>query len=116
MPDFPRSPCPIAVTLDVLGDRWSLVVVRDLLVGKTRYGDFLASPERIPTNLLTDRLRRLEAQGIVVRDTEGGRRPTYRLTDKGRALLPVLQAMARWATTWVPDTWQPSASFYERRI
>src|SRR5437773_4299955 len=54
-----RSRCPVACTLDELGDRWSLLVVRDVMRGKTRYAEFVESPEGIPTNILADRLRRL---------------------------------------------------------
>ncbi len=60
-----RSACPMACTLDIVGDRWTLLVIRDLLTGKKRYSDFLASPEKIPTNILADRLRRLEREGLV---------------------------------------------------
>lgn len=118
MPEFARSPCPIAATLDVLGDRWSLVVVRDMLVGKRRFGEFLQSPEGIPTNILADRLRRLEAAGVITKRAYQQRpvRYQYALTAKGRALLPVLQAMARWASAHVPGTWQPSAAFLEREV
>src|SRR5690242_13390653 len=55
-----RSLCPVANALDLLGDRWTLLVIRDLFAEKHRFGDFLASPERIPTNILADRLKRLE--------------------------------------------------------
>jgi DNA-binding HxlR family transcriptional regulator len=118
MSEFDRSRCPIAVTLDVLGDRWSLVVVRDMLVGKSRFGEFLASPEGIPTNILAGRLRRLETQGIVARRAYETRpmRYDYTLTAKGRGLLPVLQAMARWASGHVPGTWTPSEEFMRREV
>lgn len=112
-----RSGCPIATTLDVLGDKWSLVIVRDMLTGKANFGDFLASPEGISTNILTDRLRRLEAAGLVVRHAYQTRPPryAYKLTDKGEALLPVLQAMCRWANAYVPGTWTPPESFMAGR-
>ena len=58
-----RSRCPVACTLDVLGDRWSLLVVRDVMRGKRRYAEFLESPEGIPTNILADRLKRLVGEG-----------------------------------------------------
>ena len=54
-----RSPCPIANTLDILGDKWTLLIIRDAFAGKITYGDFQISPEKIPTNILADRLRRL---------------------------------------------------------
>ena len=61
-----RSPCPIANALDVVGDKWTLLVVRDLLRGKRTYSELLASPERIPTNLLAERLERLERAGLML--------------------------------------------------
>jgi DNA-binding HxlR family transcriptional regulator len=94
-----RSPCPIARALDVLGDRWTLLVVRDLLLrGKRTYSEMRAGPERIPTNLLADRLKRLEAWGLVTRERYSDRPPrfAYALTAKGEALRPVLAALAEW--------------------
>ena len=60
-----RSGCPIATTLDLVGDKWSLVIVRDMVVGKKRFGEFLDSPEGITTNILANRLRRMEKAGLV---------------------------------------------------
>ena len=61
-----RSPCPVACSLDIFGDRWTLLIVRDLFFGRARFKDFTASPESIPTNILADRLRRrLLAHGVV---------------------------------------------------
>lgn len=93
-----RSPCPVACTLDVLGDRWTLLVVRDLFCDKTSFKEFLASPEGIATNVLTDRLRRLERHGVVERraDERHPRRSSYHLTDAGRALWPILREVAKW--------------------
>ena len=84
---FVRSPCPIASALDVVGDKWTLLVVRDMLRGKQTYNDLLASPERIPTNLLAERLARLERAGLVSRSAYQERpvRYAYVLTDKGKA-------------------------------
>ena len=108
-----RSGCPIASTLDVIGDRWTLVVVRDLLTGKRAFKEFLASPERIPTNILTDRLRRLEAWGVIERraSDERASRHLYSLTKKGADLLPVLQALCRWGNRYVEGTWRPPPYF-----
>ena len=102
--EFRRSACAVANTLDVVGDKWSLLVVRDLLHGKQTFGELLASPERIPTNLLTDRLRRLEEAGIVERSVYQERpvRHTYGLTPKGEALGEVLLAMVKWGKKYVP--------------
>ena len=102
-----RSDCAVACTLDVLGDRWSLLIVRDLLFGEQlRYADLAASAEAIPTNTLADRLRRLEEAGIVQRVpySERPSRHAYRLTDRGRALGPVLRAIASWGTEHIPNT------------
>src|SRR3954468_3715010 len=83
-----RSACPIAGTLDIVGDKWSLLIVRDMRHGKSTYGELAASPERIPTNILAARLRRLEQAGIVARDAyqEHPPRYAYTLTEKGRDL------------------------------
>ncbi|OLT06945.1 hypothetical protein BJF90_15255 [Pseudonocardia sp. CNS-004] len=102
-----RSDCAVAGTLDLVGDRWSLLIVRDLFFrGPLRYGDLAVSAERIPTNTLADRLRRLEDAGIVDRERYSDHPPrhTYRLTVSGRALGPVLDAIATWGTTHIPGT------------
>jgi DNA-binding HxlR family transcriptional regulator len=93
-----RSRCPVSCTLDVLGDRWTLLVVRDLALGKSRFAEFLASPEGIPTNILAARLKRLGAAGLVAseRYSEHPPRLRYRLTPKGEDLRPVLRAMVDW--------------------
>ena len=90
-----RSRCPVSCTLDVLGDRWSLLVVRDLLRGKHRFGELTASPEGIPTNVLSERLRRLKAKGLIRarRYSAAPPRVEYFLTPKGEDLRPVLRAM-----------------------
>lgn len=110
-----RSGCPIATTLDLVGDRWSLVIVRDMVLGKARFGDFLTSPEHVPTNILAARLKRMEQAGLVVKYAYQTRpaRYEYRLSDKGMALLPVLQDMCRWANAHVPGTWIPPESFMQ---
>src|SRR5450631_1029566 len=105
----PRSRCPIAASLDLLGDTWSLVIVRDILVGKARFGDFLASSERITSSVLADRLERLEAAGIVSRSPYQTQpeRFEYTLTEKGRALLPILQSFCRWGNLYIANTMKP---------
>lgn len=101
-----RSPCPVACSLDLLGDRWTLLVVRDLMFGRSRFKDFAASPERIPTNILSDRLARLLRHRIVdqIPAEDGTKRLAYRLTAKGAALRPVLEAMRDWGLTHAPGS------------
>ena len=93
-----RSNCPVSRTLDVLGDRWSLLVVRDLMRGKRRFADFLESKEGIPTNTLAERLKRLVRAGIVEshRYNEPPPRLEYVLTPKGEELRPIIRAMVDW--------------------
>ena len=101
-----RSACPVACALDVVGDRWTLLVIRDLLAGKSRYGDFLASAEKIPTNILADRLKRLEREGLIARVPYSTRPPRmeYHLTPEGRELGRAVDALARWGLTHCPGT------------
>ncbi len=110
-----RSQCPIAVSLDLLGDRWTLVLIRDLLNGKSKFSEFLQSPERISTNILTDRLGKMEASGLVTRSRyqERPRRYQFELTEMGRGLHPVLCEICRWGNRFFPDTWTPPDSFMQ---
>lgn len=101
-----RSPCPIASALDLVGDKWSLLVIRDMLHGKKTYGELVDSPERIPTNILADRLRRLEEAGIILRSAYQDRpvRYAYTLSEKGKELGEVLLAFVRWGKRHIPGT------------
>lgn len=101
-----RSPCPVACALDLFGDKWTLLVVRDLVLGRNRFKDFTASPEGIPTNILSDRLERLLEGGVIrqVPAADGSKRLAYELTDKGLALHPVLKSMRDWGLKWEPGT------------
>ena len=103
-----RSPCPVACTLDLLGDKWTLLVVRDLFEGKKRYGEFQASREAIPTNILADRLKRLVMAGIVEKCRYSQRPPRYEylLTEKGMDLRDLVLVMFRWGMKHVPGTRQ----------
>ncbi len=95
-----QSGCPIAFGLDTFGDRWSLLVIRELMLkGKKTYGEFLEIDEGIATNVLSDRLRHLEAEGIITkaRDPENRRSYIYSLTDKGRDLTPIIVEMILWS-------------------
>ena len=93
-----RSKCPVACTLDLVGDKWTLVVVRDLLLGKTRYGEFLESTEGIPTNILAERLKRLVDAGIAKKHVyqTNPTRYEYQLSDRGRDLGPIVVELVRW--------------------
>jgi DNA-binding HxlR family transcriptional regulator len=104
-----RSRCPVSCTLDVLGDRWSLLVVRDLLRGKHRFGEMLESSEGIPTNILADRLKLLTARGIVRarRYSSSPPRLEYTLTPKGEDLRPVLRAMVEWGVRHAGGKYPP---------
>jgi DNA-binding HxlR family transcriptional regulator len=101
-----RSPCPVACALDIMGDRWTLLIIRDLVLGRTRFREFSASPEGIPTNILTDRLERLLENKIVklIPAEDGTKRFAYQLTKKGNALMPILKAMRDWGLKWEPGT------------
>ena len=101
-----RSMCPVACTLDILGDKWTLLVVRDLLLGRTQFKDFVASPEHIATNILTDRLNRLVEHQLVERypAPQQPGRDAYRLTPKGKALGPVIKSIVKWGTDHFEDT------------
>jgi DNA-binding HxlR family transcriptional regulator len=93
-----RSSCPLAAALDVLGDKWTLLVLRDLFWGKKRYSEFMASPEGIPTNILAERLVRLEESGLMESSLYQSNPPRseYKITQKGRELLPTLLSLAKW--------------------
>jgi DNA-binding HxlR family transcriptional regulator len=97
--------CPIARTLDIIGDRWTLLIVRDLFMGSTRFNQFLESSVGLPPKLLSDRLRKLEEHGLVERAVYSLHplRAEYRLTEKGRRLGPVLEAMVRWGLKYCFD-------------
>ena len=109
MPDHKRSPCPVACTLDILGDKWTLLVVRDLVMGKKTYSEFAQSPESIPTNILAERLKRLEAFDIIRKQQyqDNPVRYEYVLTEKGTGLRPVLLAMVKWGNEFIDGTLRP---------
>ncbi len=94
-----RSGCPVSISLEIFGDRWSLLIIRDLMVrGFRTFKEFEHSGEGIATNILSDRLQKLEAHGIICTEPEesDGRRVNYRLTEKGIALAPVLLELLIW--------------------
>jgi len=97
----------VACALDIVGDRWTLLVIRDLLYrGSETFSQLAAAPERIPTNVLSERLSRLMAAGLVTREPYQERpvRYRYRLTERGRALRPLMGELARWGKAQFPGT------------
>ncbi len=101
-----RSGCPVSLSLEIFGDRWSLLIIRDLMVrGYRTFKEFQQSGEGIATNILTDRLRRLERAGIIGSEVEkaDARRMDYRLTEKGIDLAPVLLELLIWGARHEPS-------------
>ena len=104
--DRMRSPCPIANVLEIVGDKWTLLILRDAFSGKKTYSEFQASPEGIPTNILADRLKRLVAFDIL-KKTPYQLHPvrySYHLTEKGRSLAPLLKETLNWGLTHISQT------------
>jgi DNA-binding HxlR family transcriptional regulator len=107
MDRWKKNHCPVCYGLDLLGDKWTLLIVRDMLIGQRRtYKEFLNSGEGIATNILADRLKRMTEHGLAVRqdDPEGKGQVFYQPTEKALALGPVLQAMGKWALDHGPST------------
>jgi DNA-binding HxlR family transcriptional regulator len=108
--DCRQSGCPIAFTLDIFGDKWSILIVRDMILnGKKHYGELLESPERIASNILADRLKRLEEARIITKnpDPENRKKYVYELTQKGVDLLPLVLEAAIWGSKYVPENSTP---------
>ena len=99
--DISKLNCSMAGALSIVGDWWSLLIVRDALLGVRRFGEFQQSLG-LAKNILADRLRRLVDDGVLTRDGPE-RRPLYGLTNKGRALAPVVVALMQWGDRWVSD-------------
>jgi DNA-binding HxlR family transcriptional regulator len=105
-----RSDCPISYALDIFGDKWSLLIVRDLMFqGKQTYGEFAASDEKIATNILADRLSLLECAEIIRKKTDPGNktRIIYSLTEKGIDLVPVILEIVSWSARYDKKTGAP---------
>lgn len=101
-----QSRCPICYSLDIFGDKWTLLIIRDMLIhGRRYYRDFLNSGEGIATNILADRLKTMLEAGLIAKadDPEHGGQPIYSPTAKAEALRPVLDAIADWALRFGPD-------------
>jgi DNA-binding HxlR family transcriptional regulator len=101
-----RSNCPISSALDVLGDKWSLLIIRDLIIhGPRTYSQFLEAPERISTNILASRLELLTCLKLIERTNPdaASRNNAYQLTESGAALRPTLEELAKWAGVHLPS-------------
>src|SRR5579872_587525 len=110
--DHRRSDCPINFALEIFGDPWSLLIIRDIVYfGKKTYGEFLASEEGMATNILASRLAHLEQQGILTKklSPQDKRKEEYVLTEKGLDLIPVLVEMADWSAQYDPHSAAPAA-------
>src|SRR4051812_2405905 len=102
----PRSYCPFHLSLDIFGDAWTLLVLRDMMfAGKRHFREFLESDERIASNILADRLGRLVAHGLLTKadDPTHKQKAIYSLTEKAIALVPVVVQIGAWGSRWVPD-------------
>jgi DNA-binding HxlR family transcriptional regulator len=102
-----RSNCPISCTLELLGDKWTLLVLRDIVVfKKSRFEEFLESPEKIATNILTDRLHKLEKAELISKAPYGTHRfrMAYTATEKGKSTAPILKEIARWGMANIENT------------
>ena len=106
-----RSNCPINFAVETFGDKWTLLVIRDLMFkGKRHYSDFLASDEKISTNILADRLQKLDDNGVITKSTDpdNASKFIYSLTVKGQALLPAMVEMTAWSAQYDSLTNTPS--------
>lgn len=104
--------CPITFALEMFGDKWSLIILRDIIFkGKKYYGEFLNSPERISTNILASRLLKLESEGLITKaqDPSNLSKNIYQLTVKGKDLLPVMLDMIEWSVKYNPQPGIPSS-------
>jgi len=102
----PRSYCPINLSLEIFGDTWTMLVLRDMMfAGKRHFRELLQSDERISSNILADRLARLVEHGLLTRadDPTHKQKAIYSLTEKGIELLPIVVQIGAWGSRWVPD-------------
>ena len=116
--DLKRSECPITNTLDLIGDKWTLLIIRDMLfLNKKSFNEFLKSPEKIATNILTDRLKRLEEYKIIEKRpyTKTPLRYEYFLTQHGKDLRPLLIDLIRWGNTHIEGTFVPPKNILRDR-
>lgn len=106
-----RSTCPVSSLLDIIGDKWSLLIIRDLFIGRDTYSEFLKAPERISTNILVDRLKKLTDAGLIefTRNSDDKKIKVYSLTSKGIDLYPTMVEMALWSRKHLKMDFHPLA-------
>lgn len=107
-----RSNCPISYSLDLIGDSWTLLIIRDIIfAGKKTFGEFLASDERIARNILTNRLSRLETMGLISKKSHpsDGRKDLYELTEAGLDFIPIILELSAWGAMHEPETAEAQA-------
>ena len=117
MSDTRSTNCPILFALDILGDKWSLLIMRDILIrGRKHYKEFLYAGEGISTNILADRLEQLERHGLIAKqlDESNKRRYIYSPTEKGLELVPTMMELIEWSAKYDPDTGAPK--WYVERL
>lgn len=115
--DCMRSMCPVSSVLDIIGDKWTLLVVRDLMfLGKRMYSELADSFEKIPTNILADRLKKLEAADLIEKKPYQDKpvRYAYTLTKRGEALRPTLIEMATWGNNYIAGTEKVPKEFMQK--
>ena len=106
-----RSTCPLSNFLDIIGDKWSLLIIRDLFIGRNTYSEFLKSPEKISTNVLVDRVKKLIDMKIITfeRDQNDKKIKYYKLTKKGIDLFPIITEMSMWSRNHLDMDFHPLA-------
>ena len=110
-----RSQCPISSVIDLIGDKWTLLILRDMIFLKSqKFTDFVNAPENISTNILTDRLKKLEIYGLIKKSRSKNTHNEYNLTDLGESFRPIMIELARWGAENIEDTHQPSEEFIKK--
>lgn len=106
-----RSGCPVATSLDIIGDKWSLIIIRDIFIGRTSFTDFLNAPEKISTNILKNRLNKLEQYEIIYHKVSKSDRKVknYFLTEKGMDLYPLIYELSMWSLKHIEFEHHPLA-------
>ncbi len=109
-----RSACPVSIGLEQFGDKWTLLLIRDLIFGAKKFKDFEAGSEKIPTNILASRLKMLEHNGLIEKKIyqERPKRYEYSLLEKGRDVIPVLHSVAKWSIKYDKESFEPPERFW----